>query len=120
MRAFLVARWRSAPPSPVITVRRRQSPRFFPDDPLWTDDDTLLDASKVGAAGGHERLRLRRQQFGSPGEKKDVRAMNVNTLDEVPDSMWFTNRIGRESCRSPTLVRGPGHAAGDISIDNWS
>ena len=21
--------------------------------------------------------------------------MNVNTLDEVPDSSWFTNRIGR-------------------------
>ncbi len=33
--------------------------------------------------------------FVKPGEKRDVRAMNVNSLDEVPDSAWFANRIGR-------------------------
>ena len=25
-----------------------------------------------------------------------MRALNVNTVDEVPDSSWFTNRIGRQ------------------------
>ena len=32
--------------------------------------------------------------FGRPGDSTpDVRARNVNTIDEVPDSSWFTNRI---------------------------
>ena len=32
--------------------------------------------------------------FGHPGDPTpDVRARNVNTIDEVPDSSWFTNRI---------------------------
>ena len=32
--------------------------------------------------------------FAPPGDKTaDVRAGNVNTIDEVPDSNWFTNRI---------------------------
>ena len=34
--------------------------------------------------------------FGHPGERRDVRALNVNTVDEVPDSSWFTNRIGQQ------------------------
>ena len=33
--------------------------------------------------------------------------MNVNTLDEVPDSSWFTNRIGRHDIPIADLVRGP-------------
>ena len=35
--------------------------------------------------------------FFDAGERRDVRATNVNTLDEVPDSSWFTNRSGRGS-----------------------
>ena len=30
-----------------------------------------------------------RNSLGSPGEQADIRALNVNTLDEVPDSGWF-------------------------------
>ena len=26
--------------------------------------------------------------------RNPVRAQNVNTVDEVPDSSWFTNRVG--------------------------
>ena len=45
--------------------------------------------------------------FVKPGEKRDVRAMNVNSLDEVPDSTWFTNRIGRREMSIAEIVRGP-------------
>jgi hypothetical protein len=35
-----------------------------------------------------------RKLFGNPGDPTmDRRAMNVNTIDEVPDSSWFTNRL---------------------------
>ena len=37
--------------------------------------------------------------------------MNVNTLDEVPDSSWFTNRVGRREVPIDELVRGPGTVA---------
>ena len=43
----------------------------------------------------------------SPGERVDRPALNVNTLDEVPDSSWFTNRIGRRRLSREDLVRGP-------------
>ena len=33
--------------------------------------------------------------------------MNVNTVDEVPDSSWFENRIGRRDMSIDELVRGP-------------
>ena len=36
----------------------------------------------------------------------NTRAQNVNTIDEVPDSSWFTNRIGARR-RRRDLVRGP-------------
>lgn len=34
-------------------------------------------------------------------------AMNVNALDEVPDSSWFQNRIGRFGMTPDELARGP-------------
>lgn len=95
------------------------NPRFFPDDPLWTDDDTALDASKVAPQEDSNAYDFVVNSFGNPGERKNVRAMNVNTLDEVPDSMWFTNRIGRKDLPIADIVRGPDSFAADISIDNW-
>lgn len=34
------------------------------------------------------------------------RALDVNALDEVPDSSWFTNRIGKRDLTVEELVRG--------------
>jgi hypothetical protein len=41
-------------------------------------------------------------------------AVNVNSLDEVPDSSWFTNRIGKQPMTVEELVRGP---CGDKVLD---
>ena len=35
------------------------------------------------------------------------RAQNINTIDEVPDSSWFTNRIGTTTVTAEQLARGP-------------
>ena len=37
----------------------------------------------------------------------NTRAQNINTIDEVPDSSWFTNRIGARAVSSDELLRGP-------------
>ena len=42
-----------------------------------------------------------------PASASIAPALNVNTLDEVPDSSWFTNRIGRQRLSREALVRGP-------------
>jgi hypothetical protein len=94
-------------------------PRFFPDDPLWTDDDRALDASKAAEQEDSNGYDFLVNTFLNPGERRDVRALNVNTLDEVPDSSWFTNRIGRRELAIEELVRGPDQQDGPISLDGW-
>ena len=87
MRAFLVALSLCAAVA-VMTVRSA-NPRFFPDDPLWTDDDTLLDASKVVPQEDTNFYDFVVNQFSSPGEKKNARALNVNTLAQYEPRSHF-------------------------------
>jgi hypothetical protein len=59
--------------------------------------------------------------FGRPGDDTpNVRAQNINTIDEVPDSNWFTNRTGARGLSIDGAVRGPvegdGPAAGTWTI----
>ena len=39
-------------------------------------------------------------------------ALDVNALDEVPDSTWFENRVGRHPVSLAEIERGPGAPAG--------
>ena len=86
---------------------RGAAPRFFPDDPLLVDDDRALDASAAAPVEGSNGFDFIEHTFFKPGDRRDVRAANVNTIDEVPDSSWFTNRIGRGSMSIDEIVRGP-------------
>src|SRR5918993_4455076 len=77
-----------------LDAQARLTPKFYPDDPLMIDDDTAFDAGSVKEVELSEIFDFLENSFGSPGDRSDIRAVNVNTLDEVPDSSWFTNRIG--------------------------
>src|ERR1700741_1120887 len=68
------------------------APRFYPDDPAWSDDDRAFDASKVVTIEDTNGYDFIVNTFSNRGERRDVRAQNVNTVDEIPDSSWFTNR----------------------------
>ena len=94
------------------------TPRFFPDDPIQVDDDRALDASKVMPIEGSNAYDFTEHTFFKPGDRRDIRAVNINTLDEVPDSTWFTNRIGRRTMSMEEIVRGP-NQFDTISIDDW-
>jgi hypothetical protein len=92
--------------------------RFFPDDPIALDDDRALDA---GGAKPFELGNLSNfieNTFLSPGDRSAQRALNVNTVDEVPDSSWFTNRIGRRSLSIDEIVRGPDRVD-RLRTDRW-
>lgn len=93
-------------------------PHFYPDDPIWLDDDRSLDASKVGVVEDSNGYDFVVNTVVQPGERRDVRALNVNTADEVPDSSWFTNRIGRRDLTGAEVVRGPDRLDA-ISLDGW-
>ena len=93
-------------------------PAFFPDDPLQVDDDRALDASAVREIEGSNGFDFAEHTFMKPGDRRDIRAVNVNTVDEVPDSSWFTNRIGRAPIPVEDIVRGP-NLLPSLDIDGW-
>jgi hypothetical protein len=94
-------------------------PRFFPDDPLWIDDDKALDASKAAEQEDSNGYDFLINTFQPPGDRRDVRAMNVNTLDDVPDSSWFTHRIGRRPMSVAEIVRGPDLENVPKAFEGW-
>ena len=84
-----------------------QRPRFFSDDPLLRDPETQ-DASKVEEWEIGLTPDLLQNLFGKPGDRaSNVRAQNVNTADEVPDSSWFTNRVYAKPLSTDDVTRGP-------------
>ena len=101
-----------------VAVSGAVSPKFFPDDPIWRDNDTALDASGAKPIEPSNMYDFVENTFRTPGDERDVRAANVNTLDEVPDSTWFTNRIGRRDMSIDEIVRGPDQLE-TLSIEGW-
>lgn len=82
-------------------------PHFFPDDPLLVDDDRHVNVRGAEKITLDDYYDFIENTFLSPGDRRRIPAVNVNTLDEVPDSSWFTNRIGRDVPSTATLARGP-------------
>jgi hypothetical protein len=101
-----------------VSGGRAAAPKFFPDDPIQVDDDRSFDASGAQPIEGSNAYDFAEHTFFKPGDRSDVRAVNVNTLDEVPDSTWFTNRIGRAPMSIDELVRGP-NQFDTLTIDDW-
>jgi hypothetical protein len=95
------------------------SPKFYDDDPVWAERDTQ-DASKMKPLEVDLFVDLTYNLIAKPGDPRRVRAMNVNTVDEVPDSSWYTNRLGRRPLTPEDIATGPdtttGPAAGPWTI----
>jgi len=80
-------------------------PKFFPDDPIQAMPTpvsvTKLNGQKVNdALDFFSQYRRREPRSATP-------AGAVNTLGEVPDSEWFTNRHGRQRMSREELQQGP-------------
>jgi hypothetical protein len=95
------------------------APKFYPDDPIWRDPETQ-DASSVAELEVSPQYDLLENSFLGAGDDTLKPAENVNTIGEVPDSSWFTNRMGRQPMSTEALARGPdtsrGPAAGTWTI----
>ena len=103
----------------VFTLTTRTAPPvFFPDDPIQVDNDRALDAGKAVRIEGSNAYDFAEQTFIKPVNPQLMHAVNVNTIDEVPDSSWFTNRIGRRAMSIDEIVRGP-NTLETPNIDDW-
>jgi hypothetical protein len=102
----------------LVSGSRAAMPVFFPDDPLRIDNDRALDAAGTRAVEGSDYYDFIENTFFTPGEVSRTKAVNVNTIDEVPDSSWFTNRIGTREMTDEEIVRGPDRIE-RLSIDEW-
>ncbi len=88
--------------------------RFLRDDPIARDRDDLdIPCPEVlELSPTYDALE---STLGNGGPGGD-RASNVNTLGEVPDSSWFTNRLGHGLLSLEELVRGGDQRGGpDVS-----
>jgi hypothetical protein len=86
--------------------------KFYPDDPI----SRLVDSQDASAVKEREIDLLYdtlENSFHSPGDQTpNVRAQNLNTVDEVPDSNWFTNRLGTRAVTVEELLKGPDTTTG--------
>jgi hypothetical protein len=90
-------------PSAVSTQR----PRFLADDPI-AREPASQDAAKAAPYDQSEMYELARNLFVTSGyTPSGLRAQNINTIEEVPDSSWFTNRVGTRPVTLDEITRGP-------------
>ena len=84
-----------------------QTLRFYADDPIAREPESQ-DASNAQPYSFQQLWEQINALFVVSGyEPSGRRAQNINTIDEVPDSSWFTNRLGTAAVTAEELVRGP-------------
>lgn len=86
--------------------------RFANAPPVWKVNDRL-DVAKAPAELEFLRGFYHFNSFYLRAKRgltleRDRRALGVNSFDEVPDSTWFTNRIGVRDVTPDEIRRGPG------------
>ena len=81
-------------------------PKFFTDDPLWVERDTQ-DASGMKPLELDLMVDLASSIATGMNVPAPGRAKNVNSVDEVPDSSWFTNRVGHRRLTPEDVAKGP-------------
>jgi hypothetical protein len=83
------------------------APTYFDDDPIQDDPETL-DASGVAPIDLSDPYDFVENSFFDVGDKTEKRAVNVNTIDHVPNSSWYTQRLGTAELLSvQDVIRGP-------------
>jgi hypothetical protein len=90
------------------------APKFFEDDPIAVDRPTQ-DAKQVKPAEVKLFVDLTYNIARGFSVVTPKRAGNINTVDEVPDSSWFTNRIGRQTMSAREIAVGPNTTEGPAS-----
>jgi hypothetical protein len=93
-------------------VTSSRGPKFFPDDPLWNLPPPLPVSKDVHFKKIDQLYDFVINIAATPGEKHPpgapIIAQDINTLGEVPDDLWYTNRHYRNRMSIQELRTGPG------------
>jgi hypothetical protein len=82
------------------------SQHFYRDDPIGREPESQ-DASRAERSDIGDLYEMTYNLFVQPRQKPSgKRAADLNTIDEVPDSSWFTNRIGSKPVSLDEVVWG--------------
>jgi RimJ/RimL family protein N-acetyltransferase len=94
-----------------IAARGAQAPKFYDDDPLWHEPvRSIPDVTRYEPNLLYDSVE---NMFTKPGDPDfDKRAGNVNTVDEVMDGPWFTNRAGTRPLTVEEVARGANTGSG--------
>jgi hypothetical protein len=97
--------------------------KFYNDDPIRKEPPPR-DASGVVSRKLSDYYDLLNHMFATPGElngtTRSIRAGNVNTSGEVPDSGWYTNRHYTVPMSIEELARGVGHLNVPHAEGQWT
>ena len=97
------------------------SGKFRSDDPLGVDPDQLATPQPDPGDLSQVFDFLENTFARRPDKNAEIPAAeNVNTLGEVPDSSWFTNRMGRQVMTPEELARGPNQLDGPDQSRPWN
>lgn len=108
------------PKSAVVTTAVARF-KFMTDDPLWTEPRPR-SVSSVKTVEIEDLYDFVEQSFVTPHKVKSlpkVPAENINTLGEVPDSEWYTNRHALHRMSREELKRGAGDANPPEPTGTW-
>lgn len=99
--------------------------RFHPQAPVWRVDDRTPLATTPKEREFYRYLykvdsTFARRATRAMELREDVHALDVNSLDEVPDSTWFTNRIGARDLTIEELKRGPNVDPSPFDYRPWT
>lgn len=97
-----------------------QGPRFVNQPIVWRVDDRADVPQRPASRPFAEKIYFFDAFIYTPVARAlrlpaPRHALDVNALDEVPDSTWFENRIGRRDLTPDDLRRGPNTVAADAS-----
>jgi hypothetical protein len=90
------------------------SQKFYPDDPMPVERDSQ-DASAIKAYDLNLFVDLTYNIIRGSEIVGTSRARNVNTIDEVPDSSWYTNRLGHQTLTPADMTAGPNTSPGPVA-----
>jgi hypothetical protein len=85
--------------------------KFYADDPIWTAPPPVpvVDARRRKLDDYYDFLENTFRPQGERARKgAALPAHSINTVDEVPDSAWYTNRHAKRAMSLAELRAGPG------------
>jgi hypothetical protein len=98
--------------------------KFYADDPLWREPPPR-PVSSISTRGVDHIYDFLTSSYVTPRREGKFRkrspqpALDVNTLGEVPDGAWYTNRHYRHRMSIEELQRGPGNSTPPDPSRTW-